>query len=141
MPKAVAVDANVIVRYLTGDDPVQSPAATELFRSAHAGRVQLILPAVTLQETVYVLETYYAGTPESIAPRLISLLSLRGVTCPDVRWVLDAVHWYRAKKADFGDALLCAYAAHHHCEVSSFDQDLRRKFTEVVAAPPPPPKR
>ena len=32
MPKVVAVDANVIVRYLTGDDPVQSPAATELFR-------------------------------------------------------------------------------------------------------------
>jgi len=137
MPKSVAIDANVIVRYLTGDDPVQSPIATELFRSASAGRVNLIIPAVILQETVYVLETFYAGTPETIAPKLTSLLSLTGVKCPDARWVLDAIQWYRAKNSDFGDALLCAYARHHHCEVSTFDKDLIKKFTEVAASAPP----
>ena len=136
MPKSVAIDANVIVRYLTGDDPVQSPAATELFRAAGSGRVNLIIPTVILQETVYVLETFYAGTPETIAPKLTSLLSLNGVTCPDARWVLDAIQWYRAKNSDFGDALLCAYAHHHHCEVSTFDQGLSKKFTEVAANAP-----
>lgn len=134
--KPVAVDANVIVRYLTGDDPVQSPAATELFRAATAGRVHLIIPTPILQETVYVLETYYAGTPETIAPKLLSLLSLNGVTCPDARWVLDGIQWYRAKHADFGDALLCAYAHHHHCEVSTFDQALIKKFPDVTATEP-----
>jgi len=134
--KSVAIDANVIVRYLTGDDPVQSPAATELFRAASAGRVNLIIPTAILQETVYVLETYYGGTPDTIAPKLLSLLSLNGVTCPDARWVLDGIQWYRAKNADFGDALLCAYARHHHCEVSTFDQELIKKFTEVIASEP-----
>jgi predicted nucleic-acid-binding protein len=140
MPKTVAIDANVIVRYLTGDDPAQSPAATELFRAASAGRVSLIIPTPILQETVSVLETFYAGTPDTIAPKLLSLLSLTGVTCPDARWVLDGIQWYRAKQADFGDALLCAYARHHHCEVSTFDQGLIKKFTEVTAAEPPKPK-
>jgi predicted nucleic acid-binding protein len=134
--KSVALDANVIVRYLTGDDPGQSPAATELFRAASAGRLNLIVPTPILQETVYVLETYYAGTPDTIAPKLLSLLSLNGVTCPDARWVLDGIHWYRSKQADFGDALLCAYARHHHCEVSTFDQALIKKFTEVTATEP-----
>ncbi len=115
---------------------MQSPAATELFRSAGAGRVNLIVPAVIVQETVYVLETFYAGTPETIAPRLTSLLSLGGVTCPEARWVLDAIQWYRAKNSDFGDALLCAYARHHHCEVSTFDQELTKKFTEVTTSAP-----
>ena len=137
MPKSVAVDTNVIVRYLTGDDAAQSPAAAELFRSATAGRINLIIPTVILQETVYVLETFYAGTPETIAPKLTSLLSLNGVTCPDARWVLDGIQWYRAKNSDFGDALLCAYARHHHCEVSTFDKDLIKKFTEVAASAPP----
>lgn len=137
MPKSVAVDTNVIVRYLTGDDAAQSPAATELFRSATAGRINLIISTVILQETVYVLETFYAGTPETIAPKLTSLLSLSGVTCPDARWVLDGIQWYRAKNSDFGDALLCAYARHHHCEVSTFDKDLIKKFTEVAASAPP----
>lgn len=134
--KSVAIDANVIVRYLTGDDPVQSPAATELFRAASAGRVNLIIPTPILQETVYVLETFYAGTPAIIAPKLLSLLSLTGVTCPDARWVLDGIQWYRTKNADFGDALLCAYARHHHCEVKTFDKALIKKFTEVVASEP-----
>jgi predicted nucleic-acid-binding protein len=134
--KSVAIDANVIVRYLTGDDPVQSPAATELFRAASAGRVSLIIPTPILQETVDVLETYYAGTPETIGPKLMSLLSLTGVACPDARWVLDAIQWYRAKHADFGDALLCAYAHHHHCEVKTFDKELIKKFREIAASEP-----
>ena len=140
MPKTVAVDASVIVRYLTGDDPAQSPAATELFRSANAGRVNLIVPTTVLQEVVYALETFYDGSPDTIAPKLLSLLSLTGVTCPDARWVLDGIHWYRAKQADFGDALLCAYARHHHCEVSTFDQGLIKKFPEIAATEPTKPK-
>lgn len=135
-PKSVAIDANVIVRYLTGDDPAQSPAATELFRAASAGRVQLVVPTPVLQETVYVLETYYDGTPASIAPKLLALLNLAGVACPDARWVMDAIQWYRAKNADFGDALLCAYAHHHRCDVSTFDQGLIKKFPEVSAGAP-----
>jgi predicted nucleic-acid-binding protein len=134
--KSVAIDANIIVRYLTGDDPVQSPAAAELFRTASAGSVNLIIPAPILQETVYVLETYYQGTPDTIAPKLLSLLSLNGVTCPDARWAMDGIQWYRTKNADFGDALLCAYARHHHCEVKTFDKDLIKKFTEVAASAP-----
>ena len=138
--KSVAIDANVIVRYLTGDDRAQSPAATALFRAASAGRVSLISPTTILQETVYVLETFYAGTPATIAPKLMSLLSLTGVTCPDARWVLDGIQWYRAKNADFGDALLCAYARHHDCEVNTFDKELIKKFTEVTATEPAGPK-
>jgi predicted nucleic acid-binding protein len=134
--KSVALDSNVIVRYLTGDDPAQSPAATELFRAATNGRISLILPTPILQETVYVLETYYQGTAETIAPKLISLLSLTGVTCPDARWVLTAIQWYRTKNADFGDALLCAYAHHHRCEISTFDRGLIKKFTEITATEP-----
>ncbi len=117
---------------------MQSPVATELFRAAIAGRVNLIIPTPILQELVYMLETFYGGSPETIAPKLLSLLSLTGVTCPDARWVLDAIQWYRAKNADFGDALLCAYAHHHHCEVKTFEQDLIRKFTEIAASEPAP---
>jgi predicted nucleic-acid-binding protein len=134
--KSVAVDANVIVRYLTGDDPAQSAAATQLFQAATASNVNLIIATTVLQETVYVLETYYNGTPSTIAPKLLSLLNLNGVSCPDARWVLDGIQWYRAKNTDFGDALLCAYARHHHCEVNTFDKDLIKKFPEVAASEP-----
>ena len=81
-----------------------------------------------------------AAAPGTIAPKLMSLLSLTGVTCPDARWVLDGIQWYRAKNADFGDALLCAYARHHDCEVNTFDKELIKKFTEITASEPASPK-
>jgi predicted nucleic acid-binding protein len=56
MAISIAIDANVVICYLTGDDPLQSPAATELFRAAQAGKVKLLIPTSTIQETVYVLE-------------------------------------------------------------------------------------
>ncbi len=136
MVETLAVDTNVIIRFLTGDDPAQSPIAARLFRAAASGRVNLLIPTPILQETVYVLETFYDGTPETIAPKLISLLNLPGVTCPDARWVLDALHWYRAKNADFGDALLCAYARKEGCSVTTFDQGLIKKFPEISASQP-----
>jgi len=140
VPKSVAIDANIIVRYLTGDDPAQAAAAADLFQAADAGRVSLVIPTPILQETVYVLETFYGGTPETIAPKLIALLGLTGVTCPDARWVLDAVQWYRSKNTDFGNALLCAFAHHHQCEVNTFDRSLIKKFSEITASEPTAPK-
>jgi hypothetical protein len=46
----------------------------------------------------------------------------------------------KGAKAALARAGRHAYARHHHCEVSTFDQALIRKFTEVTAAEPPKPK-
>ena len=136
MAVPIAIDASVVVRYLTGDDKVQSAAATELFRAAQAGRVKLWIPASTIQETVYVLERLYHLDAVTIAPKLISLLTLHNVESPDARWLVDALQFYRDKNSDFGDALLCAYAHSSGCEVATFDKGILKKFSEVTAYTP-----
>ena len=83
MAAPIAIDASVVVRYLTGDDKAQSAAAAELFRAAQAGKVKLVIPASTIQETVYVLERLYNLDAATIAPKLISLLTLPNVDSPD----------------------------------------------------------
>jgi predicted nucleic-acid-binding protein len=136
MAVPIAIDASVVVRYLTGDDPIQSPAATELFRAAQAGKVKLLIPTSTIQETVYVLERLYDLDAATIAPKLISLLTLHNVDSPDATWVLKALQFYRERNSDFGDALLCAYAQSARCEVATFDKGILKKFTEVTAYTP-----
>ena len=136
MALPIAIDANVIVRYLTGDDKVQAAAATELFRAAQAGKVKLLVPATTIQEVVYVLETIYHLDAATIAPKLISLLTLHNVDSPDGGWVVAALQSYREKNSDFGDALLCAYARSAGCEVATFDKGILKKFPEVTAYTP-----
>jgi len=136
MAATIAVDASVIVRYLTGDDKIQSPAAAELFRAAQAGKVKLIVPTATVQETVYVLEKLYHLEAAAIAPKLLSLLTLPNVHAPDERWLVESLQFYRVKNSDFGDALLCAFAQHAGCDVATFDKGILKKFPEIPAYTP-----
>jgi predicted nucleic-acid-binding protein len=136
MAAAIVIDASVVVRYLTGDEKAQSSAAADLFRAAQAGRAFLVIPTSTVQETVYVLESIYNLDAARIAPKLLSLLAIPNVVAPDARWLVDALQMYRSKDSDFGDALLCAYAHLHGCDVATFDKGLMKKFTEVTAYTP-----
>lgn len=136
MAASIAVDASVIVRYLTGDDKTQSAAAADLFRAAQAGEVRLILATATVQETVYVLEKVYHLNAATIAPKLLSLIALPNVTAPDARWLGEAIQFYRIKNSDFGDALLCAFAQQEGCDVATFDKGILKKFPEVPAYTP-----
>ena len=133
---SIAIDASVVVRYLTGDDKIQSAAAADLFRAAQSGKVKLVIPTSTIQETVYVLERLYHFDASAIAPKLISLLTLPNVDTPDSRWVVEALQFHRAKNSDFGDALLCAFARSEGCDVATFDKGIVKKFTEVPVRTP-----
>ena len=136
MSTPIAIDANVIIRYLTGDDTAQAAAATGLFRAAQSGKVKLVVPTCVIQECVYVLETIDNLDAAAIAPKLISVLSLPNVHAPDARWLFEALQSYRVKNADFGDALLCAFAQAEKCAVATFDKSIPKKFPEVPAHPP-----
>jgi predicted nucleic-acid-binding protein len=136
MAAPIAIDASVVVRYLTGDDKTQSAAAADLFRAAQSGNVKLVVPTSTIQETVYVLERLYNLDAATIGSKLISLLSIPNVDAPDARWVVEALQFYRSKNSDFGDALLCAYARSEGCDVATFDKGLLKGFPEVTAYTP-----
>jgi predicted nucleic-acid-binding protein len=136
MAAPIAIDASVIVRYLTGDEKTQSAAAADLFRAAQSGKAKLVIPTSTIQETVYVLERLYKLDGAVIAPKLISLLAIPNVHTPDARWVGNALQFYRTKNCDFGDALLCAYAQEEGCDVATFDRGILNKFAEVTSYTP-----
>jgi len=136
MAASIAIDASVVVRYLTGDEKTQSAAAADLFRAAQSGKVKLVIPTSTIQETVYVLERLYDLDAAAIAPKLISLLTLPNVNTPDSRWVVEALQFYRVKNSDFGDALLCAFARSEGCDVATFDKGIVKKFSEVAVHTP-----
>ena len=60
----IGFDTNVIVRYLTQDDPVQSPKATELIERGLTEEEPGFVSVVTMAETAWVLERVYGRTAE-----------------------------------------------------------------------------
>jgi len=126
------LDANVIVRFLTQDEPKQGKAAAKLFRTARDGDVMLHLEASIVAETVYVLESnFYSKTRTEIHDSLVDLVQNPGIQTELRDAVLDALRRFREQpKLDFADCWLAALATHLNMAVASFDRDLD-KFKDV----------
>jgi predicted nucleic acid-binding protein len=113
----LAVDTNIIVRYLTADHPEQFAKASALI---HGEDVHVC--TTVLLETEWVLRGGYRFSRDQIIAALTAFAGLPRVTLEDPALAAKALEWMRSG-LDFADALHLAKAA--GCEAFvSFDQRL-----------------
>jgi predicted nucleic acid-binding protein len=127
MPLEYAVDANVILRFVLGDDPRLSAKAAAIFRAVEAGEVALACDPVNLAEAVWVLSSHYHAPCEAIAEALLPLVKASGFHLPDKDRYLRALELYGQGRLRFGDACACATAeVASQGRLISFDRRLSR---------------
>ena len=122
----VAVDTNILVRLLTGDDPSQASRAEALFRSE-----EVWVAKTVLLETEWVLRALYGFTGEQFTGGLRALAGLPNVHLEDATAVAQAMKWH-AQGLDFGDALHLASRGAASRFVS-FDESLVRRARRAGA--------
>src|SRR5712691_11493127 len=111
----LAVDTNVVVRYLTGDQAEQFAKAKSLID----GQDVLVCTTVLL-ETEWVLRSVYGYRPAQLARALRAFAGLPRITLEDPVLAAKALDWM-AGGMDFADALHLAKA--EGCDAFiSFDQ-------------------
>jgi predicted nucleic-acid-binding protein len=119
----LAVDTNIIVRYLTADHPEQFAKASALIQGE-----DVYVCSTVLLETEWVLRRGYRFSRERISAALTAFAGLPRVTLEDAALAAKALEWMRSG-LDFADALHFAKAA--GCEAFvSFDQ----RFAAVANA-------
>ena len=101
-----AVDTDVIVRYLTSDDPKQAAKTRALIGHEH-----VFVPRTVLLEVEWVLRGMYEFSAAQIIPALRALAGLSDVTFEDASLAARAMIWTEAGM-DFANALHLASAAH-----------------------------
>jgi predicted nucleic-acid-binding protein len=121
-----AVDTNVLVRFFTLDDAVQSPRAESLLASFSASDPVWIGLAVVL-ELVWVLGVTYEMKREDIAQILHQLLTRQEIVVERVDAVRKALYLYRYGHVDFADCLISTCARAAGCEeILTFDRKAAR---------------
>ena len=73
--KRAVIDTNLLVRYLTEDDPSKANDVRRLLLKAAQGEVRLLVPSVVIAELVWVLESFYRLERSRIVPLLNVVLS------------------------------------------------------------------
>lgn len=122
------VDTNIIVRYLTGDDPAQAAAARSVI-----GQKPVFVPRTVLLEAEWVLRGVYEFPSKQIISALRALAGLPGVLVEDAGLVVKAMDWAEAGM-DFADAMHLAAAA--RCEsFLTFDKRFARSGTRLGGIP------
>ncbi len=113
----LAIDTNLIVRYLTGDHPKQSPRARALIDG------EAVFASVTVMlEVEWVLRSAYGYRPADVACALRAFAGLPTVTVEDETAVAAALD-LAEKGMDFADALHLGRTT--HCDgFASFDRKL-----------------
>jgi predicted nucleic-acid-binding protein len=116
----VAVDTNVLVRFLVRDDPKQAARAASLIRDN-----SVWISKTVLLETEWVLRSLYKFSPEAVATALRALAGLQNVVIEDEPAVAKALDWSKGG-LDFADALHLASAAKAE-QFATFDRKLVKR--------------
>jgi predicted nucleic-acid-binding protein len=120
------LDTNVLVRYLTEDDPVQSRRAADLIATVTARGGRCFISAIVLCEMTWVLRGLYKISRPDLVETLDRMLATSQFVIGDKDLVRRALAAYRAGRADFADYIIGEQHTDEGCaKTVTFDRRLR----------------
>ena len=131
-----ALDTNVILRYLVGDDAEQAEAARALLDGLTPGNPGFICREVVL-EVAWVLERSYGFTRSRIAGSLMDLTASDSLVVENSDDVAAAAHRYRQGGPGFSDLMVLSAAERVRAvPLRTFDRRLARMDGAVLVESP-----
>ena len=122
----IALDTNVIVRYLVRDEYEQAEAARSLIEGLTPESPGFICREVMV-ENAWVLERAYKFTRVQVADVLLELAATDSLVVEAADDVVSAAYGYRQGRADFSDLMILAAAGREGARpLYTFDRKLSR---------------
>jgi predicted nucleic-acid-binding protein len=102
----IGLDTNILVRYITQDEPRQAAMANRLIEGALSAESPGFVSTVVLVELAWVLESGYGCGRDQVASVFERLLRARPLIVESAEIVAHAVRSYAVGGADFADCLI-----------------------------------
>jgi len=119
----IGLDTNILIRYLTQDDPVQSAKAREILERRLTPKNPGFVSVVAVVEAVWVLDRAYGLTAQEIATAIERLLQVEVLTFENEQEVFAAMVALKQGRGSFADALIAELGSRAGCtRTLTFDQ-------------------
>jgi predicted nucleic-acid-binding protein len=123
----IGLDTNILVRYITLDDPVQAPRAAQIIERQCTRDEPGFASLVTVVELAWVLENFYEFSNEQIAAAIERILQIATLSVQNEREIYIAMVALKTNTASFDDALLGALGRWAGCSSTlTFDRKAAR---------------
>ena len=123
------LDANILLRHLTNDDPVSAQACLALMKAIEQGEISVWTSDLVIAEVVFVLssKTLYNLERETIRDLLLPLINLPGLKIAHKRLYRRAFELYTTLPIDYVDAFHAALMEKQGArEILSYDKHFDR---------------
>ena len=124
----IALDTNVLVRYLAQDDARQSALATRLIEKTLSPSNRGFVSLITLMETVWVMESCYGADAATVAGILDDLVDASSLQLQDAQAVKTASRRYAQGGVDLHGCLIVSLAADRKAAVMTFDAKAAKRL-------------
>ena len=132
------IDTNLLVRFLTEDDPEKARSVGALLGKAGKGEVKIFLPSVVIAELVWVLESFYEMEAPEISELIGAVLNTPGLDTQDKSVLRKALKTYERKRIDFVDAWILEFARERNINtIYTFDKKHFKETDLRIASPLP----
>jgi predicted nucleic-acid-binding protein len=121
----IGLDTNILVRYLTQDDPLQSPKATEIMEQRLTEETPGFVSIVAMVETVWVLDRVYGLPAHKIAAAVERMLQTDVLVIENE--VFTAMIALKEGQGSFADSVIAALGVRAGCSCTlTFDHKAAR---------------
>jgi len=126
----IGLDTNVLVRYITQDDPVQSPKATEILERRLNATNPGFISIVTIAEVAWVLDRAYGFSTSEVAAAIERILQTETLVVQSEQAVFAAMIHLKHDGSAFADALIAELGTEAGCSHTlTFDRKALRLAT------------
>jgi predicted nucleic-acid-binding protein len=124
----IALDTNVLVRFLVEDDPGESARARKLIEEGLGRESPFFVADVVLCEVVWVLRSNYRLPKADTLEILEKLLHATQLTFSSSDRIARSLRAFRSGRGDFADYLIREEGRDLGCEtMATFDRDLLKE--------------
>jgi predicted nucleic-acid-binding protein len=123
----IGIDTNLLVRFITQDDPRQSAIANDVFETRLTQAEPGFVSVVAMAETAWVLERSYRLSDKEVAAAIERVLQTENLVVENEQAVFTAMTALKDGLGTFSDALIGALGANAGCRHTlTFDRRAAR---------------
>lgn len=123
----IGLDTNILVRYLTQDDPLQSQKANAIIERRLSEETPGFVSIVAMVETVWVLDRAYGLSAQKIAAAVERMLQTDVLVIENEQEVFTAMIALKEGQGSFADAVIAELGLRAGCSCTlTFDHKAAR---------------
>jgi predicted nucleic-acid-binding protein len=111
----IGIDTDILVRYLTQDDVVQSPRANQIIERQLTETSPGFVSVVAMVEIAWVLDRAYGLPPLKVAAAVERMLQIEVLVIENEQEVFAAMIALKRGRGSFADALIAELGARAGC--------------------------